>query len=78
MADYCQQAIDLYTEVVEGKVNFWNVSMPYVNENMLTQQDFEVQGQVSQKASSVLMKLVWVCRLARPDLPYAICSLSTQ
>ena len=78
MTDYCQQVIDLYVEVVEGKVNFRNVSTPYVNENMLTQQDFEVQGQVSQKASSVLMKLLWVCRLARPDLAYAINSLSTQ
>ena len=77
MADYCQQAVDLYVEAV-GQVNFRYVTTPYVNESLLTQHDFEVQGQVSQKASSVLMKLLWVCRLARPDLAYAISSLSTQ
>ena len=77
MADYCQQATDLYTDVVEGKVIFRNVSSPYVNQNMLTQQDFEVQGQLSQKLCPY-EKLLWVCRLARADLAYAINSLSTQ
>ena len=42
MADYCQQAVDLYVETVGRKVTFREVGTPYVNESMLTQQDFEV------------------------------------
>jgi len=57
MTDYCQQAVNLHVEAVGGKVSFREVATPYVNESMLTQQDFEVEGQVSNKSSSVLMKL---------------------
>ena len=53
MADCCQQATDLYVEAV-GKVSFRYVTTPYVNENMLTQQDYEVQGHVSQKEKARL------------------------
>ena len=58
--------------------SFAMLATPYVSENLLTQQDFEVEGQVSHKSSSVLMKLLWVCRLARPDLAYSISTLATQ
>ena len=78
MSDYCQQALDLYEETVGAKMNFRKVSTPYINEGMLTQADYEVEGQISTKASSVLMKLLWLCRLTRPDLAFAISSLSTQ
>eukprot|EP00435_Cladocopium_sp_Y103_P071759 s497_g38.t1 len=78
MSDYCQQAVDLYIDAVGGMVTLRNVGTPYVNESMLTQHDYEVEGQVSNKSSSVLMKLLWLCRLARPDLAYAISSLATQ
>ncbi|CAK8988698.1 unnamed protein product [Durusdinium trenchii] len=80
MLDYCQQAIDLYVEAAggSGKVQFRKVSTPYVSDSLLTQEDYEVEGQVSAKASSVLMKLLWLTRLARPDLAYAVGSLATQ
>ena len=77
MVDYCQQAIDLYLEAA-GNVSLRRVSTPYVNEGVLTMEDYQVQGQISHKASSVLMKLLWVCRLARPDLAYPIGMLATQ
>ena len=62
----------------QGARFFRNVSTPYVNEGVLIQEDYETEGQISHKASSVLMKLLWVCRLARPDLAYAISALATQ
>ena len=77
MTDYAQEAINLYQSVV-GNVVFKKVATPYVNEGVLTEEGYLSEGQVSAKASSVLMKLLWLCRLSRPDLAYAISMLAVQ
>lgn len=65
-------------EAAGGKVTFREVAAPYVNESMLTQQDFEVEGQVSNKLSSVLIIFFWVYRVARLDLAFPISTLATS
>ena len=35
-------------------------------------------GQICRKASSILMKLLWLARLRRPDLSFPICLLAGQ
>ena len=70
MADYAQQALELCRDVC-GDVKYKHVSTPYVNEGMLTDVGYESAGQVGDKAASVLMKLLWLTRLARPDLAYS-------
>lgn len=78
MRDYEQQVLDRYLDITGGNVAFRKVSTPYVTEGMLIQADYEVEGQISSKAASVLMQLLWLTRLARPDLAFAVSSLATQ
>ena len=78
MVDYCKEAVSLYLEVAGNNTVLKQVPTPYVNSGLLVDKDYETQGEVSHKASSVLMKLLWVCRLARPDLAFGISSLATQ
>jgi len=78
MRDYAQQVLDRYLDITGGNVAFRKVSTPYVTEGMLIQADYEVEGQISSKAASVLMQLLWLTRLARPDLAFAVSSLATQ
>lgn len=67
MTDYAQQALELYQDVC-GDVNYKRVSTPYVCDAMLTDVDYESAGQVGDRAASVLMKVLWLTRLSRPDL----------
>ena len=76
--DYCREAIDMYKDICGPKTVLRQVGTPYVSEGILTTADYEVTGQIATKASSVLMKLLWLCRLARPDLAFAISQLATQ
>lgn len=78
MTDYCKEAVSLYLDVAGPKINLRKVSTPYVSEGILNQQDYEVTGEIAMKASSVLMKLLWVCRLCRPDLAFCISMLAGQ
>ena len=77
MSDYAQQALELYQDVC-GEVKYKHVSTPYVSDALLTDEDYESVGQVGDKAASVLMKLLWLTRLSRPDLAFAVSQLSTQ
>ena len=77
MVDYAEQAIQLYAEVVGEGVKFRIVSTPYVS-GALNDLDYQTDGQIGHKASSVLMKLLWLTRLARPDLAFAVSSLASQ
>ena len=78
MVDYCQEAINLYLDVAGKDLVLRKVSTPYVSDGVLTDADYQITGQVADKASSVLMKLLWVTRLCRPDLAYSICLLAGQ
>lgn len=78
MVDYADQAIQLYTEVVGHEVKFRKVSTPYVSDGISNDLDYQTDGQVGHQASTVLMKLLWLTRLARPDLSFAVSSLASQ
>ena len=78
MVDYCRDAVSLYLDVAGPHTTLRKVSTPYVSEGILNQQDYEITGEIAIKASSVLMKLLWVCRLCRPDLAFCISMLAGQ
>eukprot|EP00435_Cladocopium_sp_Y103_P037733 s2261_g10.t1 len=78
MMDCCRDAVNLCLEVAGPNTVLRKVSTPYVSEGILNEQDYEVTGEIAIKASSVLMKLLWVCRLCRPGLTFCISMLAGQ
>ena len=77
MRDFAQQCVELYNERSPGQ-KLRKVNAPFVSEGVVTVADAATKRELSGSAASILMKLLWLARLARPDLSYAISSLATQ
>ena len=74
MTEFAQNCCDLYEELSGKKLKA--AQWPYVGEGSLTDEDWEVRGALSQDASRVLTKVLWLARLARPDCMKAISDLA--
>ena len=77
MEDYAQQCVDLYESLPEAKT-LRHASTPFVPDGSLCAADDEERGQLANKACSVLMKCLWLARLARPDLMKPIGDLTSK
>ena len=75
MPDYVKSTCDLYLSL-PGSKPLKTVPTPFVNEGSLVPADDEERGELSDNASKVLMKALWVARLARPDLLKPITALA--
>ena len=77
MQDYALQACELYQRVAGGKpLKF--APTPFLPEGSLTPEDDQVAGELAGDACKVLMKCLWLGRLARPDIIKPIGDLATQ
>ena len=73
MADYAKSAVEMY----EGEFGPLKChDTPYVSESLLSSEGFEEKGHLAGNAASLLMKLLWLARLSRPDLSFGIVSLA--
>ena len=77
MSAYAQQAIDLYLSL-PGAMPLKSATTPYVAEGSLPLEDFEVRGALADSSAKILMKLLWLSRLCRPDLAHVISMLAVQ
>ena len=75
--DYAQQTIDLYKSVA-GVDKIKSAQMPFLVDGTFTQADEESPGELAPKACSILMKALWLARLARPDILKPINDLATK
>ena len=73
MPDYARSSYEMY-ESEFGALK--PCETPFVSESLLTTEGYESQGQLAGHAASLLMKLLWLSRLSRPDLSFAITSLA--
>ena len=78
MRDYARESVALYLEIAGKNTTLRHVPTPYVSPGILTDKDYQSTGQIGHKASSILMKLLWLARLCRPDLSFPICLLAGQ
>ena len=78
MRDYARESVALYLEIAGKDTVLRQVPTPFVSPGILTDEDYQSSGQIGQKASSILMKLLWLARLCRPDLSFPICLLAGQ
>ena len=77
MRDFVQSAVDNYTQLT-GQTQLKPASTPFPPEGTLPESGECERGELGDKACSVLMKDLWVARLARPDCQRAITELSTR
>ena len=78
MSDYARDAVKHYCDVVGHNVKIKQVPTPFVDESSLPQELETERGELAGTASSVLMKALWLCRLARPDVQRAVQFLATK
>ena len=76
MEKYCRSAVDLYLQHV-GAVALKSVSTPYLSDSELNGNDWESQGFLGEKSASILMKILWLARLSRPDLSHGVTKLAS-
>ncbi|MFY9237268.1 MAG: reverse transcriptase domain-containing protein, partial [Roseovarius sp.] len=77
MRDYVRAACERYM-AIDGVKALKAATTPFCPEGSLTAADDEERGELASEACSVLMKDLWVARLARPDLTKAITALSSK
>ena len=66
MIDYAQQAVDLYTSITGCKLK--PAATPFCPEGSLIPADYDASGELAPNACKILMKALWLGRLARPDI----------
>ena len=77
MCDYAQQTVDLYKAITKTE-KIKGASTPFLPEGSLLPQDEEVTGELAGNAAKILMKALWLARLARPDILRPINDLATR
>ena len=64
MEEYCKQAVALYKEIT-GIDKLRIATTPFVADGALVAADDGIEGQLSGSACKILMKNLWLARLAR-------------
>lgn len=77
MSDYAQQTVDLYKSI--AKVDkLKSATTPFIPEGSTSSADEEAKGELAPNACRILMKALWLGRLARPDIIKPINDLATK
>ncbi len=77
MSDYAMQCCQLY-ESLPGSKRLKPAATPFCSDGALVDADDDIRGQLAPNACKVLMKCLWLGRLARPDIIKPIGDLSTK
>ena len=75
MREYCVSAVGLYLKVA-GDKPLKSVATPYLDSE-LNVSDWEARGELGEKSASILMKILWLARLSRPDLSHGVTKLAS-
>eukprot|EP00435_Cladocopium_sp_Y103_P068276 s2538_g31.t1 len=77
MADYAVQTVDLYKQIT-GATKLKKSATSFVPEGSILPADESVKGGLAPNACKILMKALWLGRLARPDIVKPINDLATK
>ncbi|CAE7244859.1 RPS6KA5 [Symbiodinium natans] len=73
MSAFAEQVVEAYCELADvPKAKLRNVTTPSLSEALMSDEDLQQPGTLSHVAAKVLMKALWLGRLARPDLCFII------
>ena len=77
MSEYATQSVDMYSKLT-GVTKFKHASTPFLPDGSFSPTDDEVSREIAPHACALVMKQLWLARLARPDLIKAIKILSSR
>ena len=75
-ADFAKQCVQLYESVASSTVK--PQLTPHLDVSTLPAADDETRGQLTESAARILMKVLWLARLSRPDLLVASTTLASH
>eukprot|EP00439_Symbiodinium_sp_Y106_P040047 s1859_g4.t3 len=75
-ADFAKQCVQLYESVASLAVK--PQLTPHLDVSTLPAADDETRGQLIESAARILMKILWLARLSRPDLLVAVTTLASH
>ena len=76
MSAYARQTVDMYVERTGAKMK--RVATPFCPEGALVHGDEDELGELAPHACAILMKMLWLARLSRPDILKPIGDLATR
>ena len=77
MADYAHQTVELYLKI-SGAEKLKAAATPFCPEGSISHEDESSPGELAPNACKILMKALWLARLARPDIIKPINDLATK
>ena len=77
MHDYAHQTVDLYKSIT-GVTTLKQAATPFCPDGSITDADDGARGELAPNACKILMKALWLGRLARPDIVKPINDLATK
>ena len=75
-ADFARQCVQLYESITDRTVKPQHT--PHLDISTLPASDDESRGQLADSAARILMKVLWLARLSRPDLLVAVSMLASH
>ena len=79
MRSYAAQLIEFYCEIAGiSPDKLRRVPSPAIPENQATDSELESEGELHSAASRVLMRALWLSRLARPDIYFIVTRLASR
>ena len=77
MREYYDDCCAVYTKVT-GVTKFKKALTPFLSESAFSKENDEVKGQLGPSSSKFTMKVLWLARIARPDVMKACSDLTTK
>ena len=77
MSEYATQSVEIYTKLT-GVSKLRQETTPFLPDGSFIPSDNEISGEIAPHACALVMKQLWLARLARPDLIKAINILSSR
>jgi hypothetical protein len=77
MSEYAEQCVKMYSDLT-GVTKFKRAATPFLPDGSFPPADDDETGEVATHACALVMKKLWLARLARPDIIKAINVLSSK
>ena len=79
MRSYTDSIVDTYCELTDfDRKRFRHVPSPHLPESSATEEDLTQTGELEKDAARILMRILWLSRLTRPDLSFIVTRLASR